>query len=430
MAGFLSRLSARFAGPRQEITEAVAKDRRLSLTESSGWKFIFGDQSNSGKSVNLKSTLQLATAWACIRLTATAVSSLPMGMFEKGPGGSRTAIDHDLASVLIDSPNAGQTGLEFWETMVGGIMAQGNSYAERVYTGRHLSALQPLEARPVRVDGVLKFRVWDRGQSEVLPAEKILHLKGFALPGADEGLSPIACGVHGLGSAMAHDETSARIFANGLQQPLFIDSGQAKLTPEQRGDLMGLFKKFQGSDNAGKVMVLEHGMKPVPLTLNPEDAQMLDSKRFNVEEICRWFGTPPIIVGHAAAGQTMWGSGVEQIMLAWLALGINPLCRRIEARIVKDLIPTGEKRRCYAEFNREGLLQMDSAAKAQFLSTLTQNGLMDRNEGRAKLNLPARAGADQLTAQTNLAPLDQLGSAGTDVAAQMRAILGIKDDKR
>ena len=124
----------------------------------------------------------------------------------------------------------------------------------------------------------------------------------------------------------------------------------------------------------------------------------------------------------------MWGSGVEQIMLAWLALGINPLCKRIEARIKKDLIPTGDRRRVYAEFNREGLLQMDSAAKAAFLSTLTQNGLMDRDEGRAKLNLPARGGgAAVLTAQTNLAPLDQLGSGGGDVRAQMRALLDIKD---
>lgn len=417
-----------FPRPRQEvINPEVEKGRRLSLTDSAGWRFLFGGESNAGKSVNLKSTLQLATAWACIRLTATAVSSLPMGMFEKGANNSRASIDHDLNAVLFDSPNAGQTGLEFWETMVANLVAGGNSYAERVHTGRFLSALQPITARPVRVNGVLLYRVYDRGKSEDLPADKVFHLKGFNL-GGDEGLSPIACGVHGLGSAIAADETSARIFANGLQQPLFIDSGMAKLTKEQRADLTALFKGFQGSDNTGKVMVLEQGMKPVPLTLNPDDAQMLQSRRFNVEEICRWFGTPPIIVGHAAEGQTMWGSGVEQIMLAWLALGINPLCKRIEARIKKDLIPAGERRRIYAEFNREGLLQMDSAAKAEFLSKLTQNGLMDRNEGRAKLNLPARDGADKLTAQTNLAPLDQLGSGGADPRAQMRAWLGIKDD--
>lgn len=418
-----------FNWPRNEIMPAQeqAKQRRLSLTEGTGWTQIFGRESNSGKTVNLKSTLQLATAWACIRLTATAVSSLPLGMFEKGANGSRNDIDHDLGAVLIDSPNSSQTGLEFWETMVAGLVAKGNSCAEKTYTGKHLSALQPLDARPVRVDGALMFRVTDRGKTEDLPPNKIFHLKGFNF-GGDEGLSPIHCGVHSFGSALAADETTARIFANGLQQPLFIDSGQTKLTADQRKDLTTLFKKFTGSDNTGKVMVLEQGMKPVPFSLNPEDAQMLETRRFQVEDICRWYGMPPIIVGHAGQGQTMWGTGVEQILLAWLALGINPLCKRIEARIRKDIVPLGEKRKIYAEFNREGLLQMDSAAKAAFLGAMTQNGLMDRNEGRAKLNLPARAGADILTAQTNLAPLTSLGAGGADPRAQMRAWLGIKED--
>lgn len=408
------------------LTGELAKEKRL--RESGGrFGFVFGRESNSGKSVNLQTTLQLATAWACIRLTATAVASLPMGMYErKADGGRGDRMDHDLASVLIDSPNADQTGLEFWETMVAGVVARGNACSERVYNGKRLSALQPFDGRPARENGALVYKLYDRGKVETLPADKVFHLKGFNF-GGDEGLSPIAMGVHSLGSAIAADETSARIFANGLQQPLFIDSGQAKLTPEQRGDLRDLFKKFVGSDNAGKVMVMEAGMKPLPFSLNPEDAQMLETRRFNVEEMCRWYGMPPIIIGHAADGQTMWGSGVEQILLAWLTLGINPLCKRIEARIRKDLVPIGEKRRVYAEFNREGLLQMDSAAKAAFLGAMVQNGLMDRNEGRSKLNLPNRPEAGALTAQTNLAPLEQLGG-NTDPRAQMRAWLGIKDD--
>ncbi len=414
--------------PRNETfgTGEFGKERRLRMSESGLWGAIFGTESNSGKAVNLKSTLQLATAWACIRLTAQAVSALPLDMFEKGPGNSRNRIDHDLSAVLIDSPNSGQTGLEFWESMVAGLVARGNSYAEKTYTGSFLSAVTPIDARPVRVDGFLKYRVHDRGKAEDLPAEKVFHLKGFNF-GDDAGLSPITCGVHSFGSALAADETAARIFANGLQQPLFIDSGMTKLTADQRKDLTELFKKFTGSDNTGKVMVLEAGMKPVPLTLNPEDAQMLETRRFQVEDICRWYGMPPIIIGHAGQGQTMWGTGVEQILLAWLALGINPLCKRIEARIKKDLIPAGERRRVYSEFNREGLLQMDSAAKAAFLGALTQNGLMDRNEGRAKLNLPARAGADVLTAQTNLAPLTSLGSGAGDPIAQLRNLLRIED---
>lgn len=420
-----------FNRPRQEIiaTGEAAKEQRLRLSEGGSWGWIFGGESNSGKRVNLKSTLNLAAAWACIRLTAAATSSLPTGIYEEQADGGRKKIDHDLGSVLIDSPNAGQTGLEYWEAMTASLVARGNAYSEKVYTGKFLSALQPVEARPIRVDGVLKFKVMDRGQEETLPADKIFHLKGFNF-GGDEGLSPIAMGVHSFGAAIAADESAARVFANGMQQPLFIDSGQAKLTKEQRSDLRELFKKFTGSDNAGKVMVLESGMKPVPFALKPEDAQMLETRRYHVEEVCRWYGMPPIIIGHAADGQTMWGSGVEQIMLAWLTLGINPLCKRIEARVKKDLIPLGERRRTYFEFNREGLLQMDSAAKAAFLSAMVQNGLMDRNEGRSKINLHSRAEAGVLTAQTNLAPLGQLGAGGGDPRAQMRAWLGIEDQSK
>lgn len=419
-----------FNRPRQEVLSPpeVAKQQRLRLSDGSALGWILGRESSAGKKVNLQTTLQLATAWACIRLTATAVASLPAAVYEKGPDGSRVSRDdHALAELLLSSPNASQTPLEFWETKVGGLVARGNSYSERVFSGSRLTALEPVSARPVRIDGVLKFKVHDRGKEETLPADKIWHLKGFNF-GGDEGLSPIALGVHSLGSAMAADETAARIFANGLQQPLFINSGQAKLTPEQRNDLRSMFKKFVGSDNAGKVMVLEQGMSPIPFTLNPEDAQMLDSRRFNVEEMCRWYGMPPIIIGHAADGQTMWGTGVEQILIAWLTLGINPLCRRIEARVTKDLVPVGQKRRIQFEFNREGLLQADSQAKAEYLSKMVQNALMTRNEARAKLNLPKVPGGDTLTAQTNLAPLDQLGQGGGDVSAQMRFLLGIKDD--
>jgi HK97 family phage portal protein len=182
------------------------------------------------------------------------------------------------------------------------------------------------------------------------------------------------------------------------------------LKAEQRKQLQSMLESYSGSDRAGKTLILEAGLKYEQMMLNPDDAQLLDTRRFTVEEICRWFGMPPIVIGHSPDGQTMWGSGVEQVLLTWLALGIDPLCDRIEARIQKQLIrPTGNRKR-FAQFNREALLQMDSKAKAEFLSKMIQNGLMDRNEGRNNhLNLPSREGADKLTAQLNMAPLEKLG---------------------
>jgi HK97 family phage portal protein len=420
---------------RQEID--VAKERRLTLTDGLGWSRFFGRESASGKIVTMESALQLATVWACIRLTAQAVSCLPLAVYEKGDNDSRTKVDDDLAEIISETPNSDQTALEFWEGNVAWLLADGNAYSERVTVGKdRLVALQPIASsrcRPYRKDdGTLVFRVTDRGKPEELPRDKVLHLKGFgqAFTNADCGMSPIGAGVQSMGAAMAADEMAGRMFANGLSVAGILSAKQT-LKDRQRAEIQAMMKEFVGSSRAGKMMVLEGGLEYESAQLNPDDAQMLETRRFSVEELCRWFGMPPIIIGHAGQGQTMWGSGVEQIMISWLTLGIDPLCDRIEARIKKQLIrPAGNKRR-YAEFNREALLQMDSQAKASFLSQMVQNGLMDRNEGRRKLNLPNKPGADQLTAQTNLAPLDKLGQ-DTGGSAQARnalmSWLGIKEN--
>lgn len=409
--------------------EIIAKDRRLSLKNGSNWAGAFGTSNHAGKSVHLHSVLQLSTAWACIRLTAQAVSCLPLAMYEKRGYDDRVRVsDDDLAEVICDNPNEDQTALEYWESMVAWMAATGNAYSEKVQSGNRLVSLQPLASThciPFRdSEGDLQYRVNDRGKTEILPRDKVFHLRGFGF-GGDMGLSPIQFGAQAFGSAIALDEATGKLYGNGLQASGVLSSDKT-LEKDQREQLQTIMEKFVGSRNAGKLMVLEAGLKYDRLALSPVDAQMLENKRFSVEEICRWWGVPPIIIGHAAQGQTMWGSGVEQILLAWLTLGIDPLCDRIEARIKKQLIrPSGNRRR-YAEFNREALLQMDSKSKAAFLSTMTQNGLMTRNEGRAKLNLPRKDGGDELTAQTNLAPLTQLGAAsdGNAARAAMRAWIG------
>lgn len=434
MAGKKKRGSAA-APSNMTQDQLIAKQQRLSLKDGAGWAAAFGMSNHAGKTVTLNTAMQLATVWSCVRLTAQAVSCLPLSIYEKRGNDDRVKVDADdsLVDVLCDSPNEDQTPLEFWETMVAWMMTTGNGYAEKVEIGTRLSALQPLPSthcEPIRdAENVLKYTFNDRGKTEVLPRDKVFHLKGFGF-GGDVGLSPIRFGSQAFGSAIAIDEAAGRLFGKGLQASGVLSSDKI-LDGKQREDLGKIMEKFVGSSNAGKLMILEAGLKYDRLSLSPVDAQMLENKRFSVEEICRWFGVPPIIIGHAAQGQTMWGSGVEQILLAWLTLGIDPLCDRIEARIKKQLIrPTGNRRR-YAEFNREALLQMDSAAKAAFLSTMTQNGLMTRNEGRAKLNLPRVDGGDELTAQTNLAPLNVLGAAsdGNAARAALRAWLQNETEK-
>lgn len=424
------------------ISDEIAKERRLRLTDGLGWSRFAGRESSSGKVVTLDNAMQLATVWACIKLNAQAVSSLPLHVYEKQPDDDRVKVDDDVSSVIGSdgSPNEDQTPLEFWEGKVAWLMTTGNAYSEKVFTGRSLSALQPImstHCRPARkTDGTLVYRVTDRGKTEDLPRDKVFHVKGFGqgLKNADEGLSPIAAGTNSLGAAMASQDAAGRTFANGMTPTGFFLFDQV-LTQAQRDQAKKvLVDPLRGSENAGGIGILEAGVKWQGVSLNPEDAQMLETRRFDVEEMCRWFGVPPIIIGHAAQGQTMWGTGVESILIAWLTLGIDPICDRIEARIKKQLIrPTGRVRR-YAEFNREALLQMDSKAKAAFLSQMVNNGLMSRNEGRAKLNQRKSTdpNADKLTVQSAMVTLDSLGQQpeGNQVRAALMNWLGLNQENR
>lgn len=406
-----SQIVARLPARVRNAVYDVEKDRRLRLSGGSAWSRMMGRSSAAGERVTLESAMQLSAVWACVRQTAQVISALPLATYEKKADGSRETVTDRFSEVLTVSPNADQTAMEFWEGQVAWLLVNGNCYAERDDFGGKLASLQPLPANvtePFRnSDGDLMFRTLDRGKTEVLPRDKVFHVKGFGF-GSDIGLSAVSFGVQTMGTALAAEKSAGKLFSNGMQISGVLKSSGI-LTDPQRIQTREMLKTYQNSEAAWKVMVLEAGFDFQPLTMNPEDAQMLETRRFAIEDICRWFGVPPIVIGHAGDGQTMWGSGVEQILLAWMNLGLNPLLRRIEARVRKDLVRPGERGSRYAEFNREGILQMDSKAKAEFLTKLTSNGIMSRNEAREKLNLPRVEGADDLTAQTAMAPLSDLG---------------------
>lgn len=386
----------------------------------------FGGSSHSGKAVTIDSALQLSTFWACVRLTAGAIASMPLAIYERRPDGGRVTADHNLRAILTESPDGERTAFEFWEACVAWLLATGNAYAEIVRFDGRIVALNLLPSDQVQVtrrNGDLAYLFTADGKRVELAAASVLHLRGFGF-GGDLGLSVIRHGVQTFGSAIAAEETAGRLLGNGLM-PSGVLSSEQELTDEQREQLTEILKVYASSSNAGKVMLLEAGLKFDQLSLNPEDGQLLTSRAFSVEEICRWFNCPPVIIGHAANGVTAWGSGIEQLILQWLTSSLNPLAIRLEKRIGLQLLAPGERRKFYVEFNREGLLQADSAAKIAFLSGAVQNGLMSRNEARGKLNLASVDGGDALTAQTNLAPLDKLG--GGDAASTIRNVLGLSD---
>lgn len=368
------------------------------------------------KAVTVDTTLQLSTAFACTRLNSRTIGALPRKLYRRLHGGDmEPAEDHPLSAVLLN-PNPDQTAMEHWEGQVTALNLRGNAYARIGRRGDgHPVALWPMNpdtTRPYRTGtGERRYQTRTGNAFEDLPASEVFHLRGFGA-GGDMGLSPVAFGRQTIATQLAAEEVAGSMFSSGLQMAGFVEMASGtKLTPEQRQDVAALFEKFAGSSNTGKVMPLDPGMKFTPLKMTNEDAQLLESRRFGVEEICRWFGVFPVMIGHAAQGQTMWGSGVEQIMLAWLTLALGTELERIEQAIEKQLLLPADRGIYKVEHVVEGLLRADSAARAALYSSLGQNGVMRRNEMRRKENLPRdpSPGADMLTVQSNLILLDHLG---------------------
>lgn len=393
------------------MAHALTKEQRLTLQGGDLGYYVASNA--SGKAVTLSAALTISAVWACIARAAQAMASLPVDVFEKTSTGRRK-IDGPLDDLIGLSPNADQTPVEFWEGMFSWMLATGNAYAEVDRVNGRASALLPIPSMlvtPIRskVTNELQYEVRDSATSNprVLKQSDMLHLRGWGF-GGDQGMSPIQWGTQSLGAAMAADEASGNMFRSGMQSSGVLKTNQ-RIDDKQRPQLQALLEGYSGSSKAGKVLLLEAGMDFQQLSLNPDDAQMLETRRFSIEEVCRWFGVPPIVIGHSAEGQTMWGTGVEQIFLSWMQLGINPILKKIEQRIRKSLIPLRDQRRIYAEFNREAMLQMDSKAKAEFLRAMTTNGIMSRDEARDKLNLERRGGtADDLMVQTAMSPIDLL----------------------
>jgi HK97 family phage portal protein len=371
-----------------------------------------GEPTDSGEPVSVDSAMQLATVWACVRLISETVATLPLFLYRKGDKDSRTvAVDEPLYTVLHDSPHADFTAVEFWEGVVASLCLWGNAYAEKQYAAGRLIGLEPLRCDLIEVvrdrNGARVYRYHDPKGRRELSEDQVFHVRGFG-NGGDVGLSPISFARHSLGTAKAADKTSAKMFANGIRPTGVLEMDQV-LKPDQRQMVKdNIVAPLAGSANAGGVFVLEAGMKFHAVTINPHDAEMLASRGFHVEEICRWFRVPPVMVGHGEK-QTSWGTGVEQQMIGFLTFALRPYLTRIEQAIRRSLIPPEQRGTLYAEFAVEGLLRADSASRADFYSKALGSGgspaWMTVDEIRGLENWPAKGGdAAVLPKPTNVAP--------------------------
>lgn len=413
-AGLTSVGGARMQKATWARPASVPSDAGDGFAYNAPWQLV----TDSGRPIGERSALRIAAVMACVRILSQTIATLPFSIYRRLPGGAREpAPEHRLYDLLHNQPNADMSAVDFWQVMVAWMLLRGVGYAEMDMIGGRLVALDPLYVPNVSWKGYGAQRVYrytdpETSKAREVPASRMWKLVAFTLTGR-EGISPIAYGASVLGNASAADHAASSLFANGMSASGFVTTNPGQwLTPDQREKMRGHLDEFAYSAaNARKSFILEGGMGYQALSMNAVDAQMLQSRQFSIEEICRWFGVPPTLVGHGEKASN-WGTGLEQQNIAFLTYSLTPWLRRIEQSVRRALIPSSEKLTYFGEFNVAGLLRADMKSRYESFSVGVNNGILTRDDVRRAENMaPMGGNAEVLTVQSAMAPLDSLGGA-------------------
>jgi HK97 family phage portal protein len=385
--------------------------RALSLTEPKYWRNDTFAENSVSDEADAKSVLGLSAAWACVNLLAGTIASLPMMVYRTDAKGVRTvAKDHPLYRVLHDSPNSLQTALDFWEFEQASIELWGNGYARKVKGAGDIVGLIPVMPNLPQVsnlgNGRLRYQWTENGKEFDLTSDDMLHIRGF---GGNPlgGMSTLAFGARTFNLATAINKAASATFRNGVR-PSGVLTFEKFLSSEQRSIIEEkLVEKFLGAMNSGRPLVLEGGTTWQQLSISPEDAQMLESRGFSVEEICRFFGVPPFMIGHSEKS-TSWGTGIKEQTLGFQKFALRRRAKRIEQSIEKQLLSAEDRANgIVVEISMEGLLRGASDERSTFYQSALQNGWMTINEVRQLENLPPVAGGDVPRMQSQNLPITQ-----------------------
>ncbi|MBI6780520.1 MULTISPECIES: phage portal protein [Pseudomonas syringae group] len=416
----LSVLSSAVSAPQTSIIDWVG--RSLSGGAGGIWAQTVGSTSTTGKTITVNKAMRLAACWSCVRLISETIATLPLGLYmRQADGGRKVASDNDLHWIINTNPNSRMTAVQFWEAVVASMLLRGNAFVEIVRIGGRIVALEFLLPNRMDLDvadnGEILYRYREKnGQLRDIAGSDMMHIPAFSLDG-QIGLSPIAYGADVFGAAMSAEDVAGSTFKNGMHQTVAFEVNKT-LSPKQRDDFRDYVQRISGAMNAGKSPVLEEGVSAKVIGINPVDAQLLESREYSAEEICRFYMVDPTMVGYSDKASN-WGTGLEQKLLRFLTFTLRSYMRRIEEGINRNLLTPAQRRQIYSEFSIEGLLRADSAARATLYSGMVQNGIYTRDECRMKENLPKMGGnAGVLTVQTNLSPIDKLGQGDDGQAAR------------
>jgi len=388
-----------------------------------GGSFLWSG-STSGKVVNEQTAMQMTAVYSCVRILAEAIAGLPLFVYKYGADGSKEKyLDHPLWRVLHDEPNPEMTSFVFRETMMNHLLLSGNAYAQIIRNARgEVVALYPLMPNRMRVDRDTQGRLYYRytknsddapevGRSKqpevILPPSEVLHVLGLGYDGL-VGYSPIAMAKNAVGLAIAAEEYGAKFFANGAAPGGVLEHPGTIKDPERIRQSWQ--STFGGSANSNKIAVLEEGLKYTPIAISPEQAQFLETRKFQINEIARIFRVPPHMLADLEKSSF---SNIEQQSLEFVKYTLDPWVIRWEQAMNKALLFESEKRDVFTKFNVDGLLRGDYVSRMNGYATARQNGWMSANDIRELENLdriPAEQGGDLYLINGAMTKLEDAGA--------------------
>ena len=402
-----------------------SRDKPTDRTAGSAYSFFLGGTA-SGKYVTERSAMQMTAVYCCVRILSEAVASLPLQFYRyTNDGGKEKAVEHPLYFLLHDEPNPEMTSFIFRETLMTHLLLWGNAYSQIIRNGKgEVVALYPLMPDRMKVDrdehGRLyyEYTVYDTddvdgrkgtdkvGRTVRLQPHDVLHIPGLGFDGL-VGYSPIAMAKNAIGLAIATEEYGSKFFANGAAPSGVLEHpGTIKDPSKVRESWQAT---FGGSGNANKIAVLEEGMKYTPISISPEQAQFLETRKFQIDEIARIFRVPPHMIGDLEKSSF---NNIEQQSLEFVKYTLDPWVSRWEQAMVRALLTPDEKKRYFFKFNVDGLLRGDYQSRMNGYATARQNGWMSANDIRELENLdriPAEQGGDLYLINGNMTKLEDAG---------------------
>lgn len=396
-----------------------SRDKPENRTAGSGYTFFMGG-STAGKAVTERSAMQMTAVYSCVRILSEAIAGLPLHLYRYGEDGSKQkALDHPLYTLLHDEPNPEMSSFVFRETLMTHLLLWGNAYAQILRNGKgDVIALYPLMPNKMTVDrddeGHLYYS-YQRSNDEalkpnsrvILSPHEVLHIPGLGFDGL-VGYSPIAMAKNAIGLAIATEEYGAKFFANGAAPSGVLEHPGTIKDPSRVREAWQ--SQFGGSSNSGKVAVLEEGMKYTPISISPEQAQFLETRKFQINEIARIFRVPPHMVGDLEKSSF---SNIEQQSLEFVKYTLDPWVVRWEQSIMRGLLSPDEKKQYFAKFNVDGLLRGDYQSRMNGYAVGRQNGWMSANDIRELENMdriPAEEGGDLYLINGNMLPMKHAGA--------------------